>query len=101
AFAQPITAADFQPTTLSPIVVANGWRVNTLALNDLGTVVFAGGQNVSSDGLVLVRSNQFLEFAAAGDRVPGATDKSFIALLSGYSSTESLSLNNRDEVAFV
>jgi hypothetical protein len=65
AWTQRITAAGSQPALVSPVVVSSGWQITTFVLNNLGTVAFAGGQNpFSADGLVLVRSKQFLQFAA-------------------------------------
>src|SRR5947208_2499518 len=58
---QPIMAVDFQPATVSPVAVTNGWMINRFVLNNLGTVVFSSGQTASSDGLVLVRPNQFIK----------------------------------------
>ena len=97
---QSITAVNSQPASVSPLVVTNGWMINRFVLNNLGTVAFSSGQTASSDGLVLVRSNQFIKFAAAGDPVPGTTGKIFISFSSGDNPTGSISLNDRDEVAF-
>jgi hypothetical protein len=81
--------------SVSPVVVTDGWRVRALVLNNLGTVVFSGGQNpYSADGIVIVNSEEFVKFATVGDSVPGFESKVFV----GFNGP--LSLNDRDEVAF-
>jgi len=81
--------------SVSPVVVSDGWPIKAFVLNDLGTVVFAGGQNpFSADGLVIVNSEKFVKFATVGDSVPGFENKVF----TGFGAL--LSLNDRDEVAF-
>src|SRR5215471_20079582 len=82
--AQPITADDPQPASVSPVVVTNGWQITGFVLNNFGTLAF-GGRGVypfAADGLTLVRSNQFVRFVTAGDPVPGFSDKIFAGFLS-------------------
>jgi hypothetical protein len=84
--------------SVSPVVVSDGWPVRGFVLNNLGTVVFAGGQSlIGADGLVIVNSEKFVKFVTVGDSVPGFENKVFIGFLGADSL---LSLNDRDEVAF-
>ncbi|PYV10675.1 MAG: hypothetical protein DMG07_20710, partial [Acidobacteria bacterium] len=91
-------AGDPPSLTGTPIVLTSGWSVYSFALNDSGTVVFAGGGWGGADGLVKVRPNSFLKFASRGDPVPGVPGSLFTGFASGRFGN--FSLNNRDEVAF-
>jgi hypothetical protein len=88
-------------TTPAPVVVSDGWPIRTFTLNNLGTVVFAAGQNpFSSDGLVVVNDSTFLKFAKIGDPAPGFPNKVFIGFLSNSGPENLLAANNRNDVAF-
>src|SRR6266481_6098413 len=93
-----------QVASVSPVVVSSGWPVKAFVLNNLGTVVFAGGQNpFSVDGIVIVNSEKSVKFVTVGDSVPGFENKVFVGFLSNAGldpSYAGLSLNDRDEVAF-
>src|SRR5262249_53005678 len=89
-------------STPSAVVVSNGWPIKTFAMNNLGSVVFAGGLSPwGADGLVLVNSAGFRKFVSIGDPAPGFDNKVFVGFLLNDSPADLLSLNDRDEVAFV
>jgi hypothetical protein len=97
------SAASSPPAaSVSPVVVSDGWPIKAFVLNNLGTVVFAGGQNpFSADGIVIVNSERFVKFATVGDSVPGFENKVFVGFLSSAGlDPGGLSLNDRDEIAF-
>ncbi len=77
----------------STIVQPQGWHVNDFAINNRKSVLYGGGGGNQVDGLVLVTDSQSRKFLSFDDPVPGVPGNFFWGV-------GSLSLNDRDEVAF-
>lgn len=88
--------------SLRAVAFSKGWKFHRHWLNDMGTVVFSGSDDLSpgsytDDSLVMIGSEGFVKFVSRGDPVPGKEGQLFTYL--GYHFQE-LSLNDRDEAAF-
>ena len=98
------TARGIEPADpwLKAVAFSQGWKFHRHWLNDLGTVVFSGSEDLSpgsytDDSLVMIGSEGLIKFISRGDPVPGKEGQRFTYL--GYRFQE-LSLNDRDEAAF-
>jgi hypothetical protein len=94
--------AESETPSLRAVAFSQGWKFHRHWLNDMGTVVFSGSDDLSpgsytDDSLVMVGSQGFVKFVSRGDPVPGKEGQLFTYLGSQF---QELSLNDRDEAAF-
>jgi hypothetical protein len=99
SFLASFAAAGTTPVPLTAAVLSNGWPIRSVAVNDAGAVVFAGGNfQGMADSIVFSAPSRFYRIATLGYEPPGAAGLVYAGFPAD--SSDGLALNNAGDIVF-